>query len=476
MLFIESKLSAQSVDGATRLHLLEKLQEKGLVPLIQSARHAAYEQALGGRERIAEMERAVAARAETEATALYVRGDIFCFEEHVLFLIFGNKEDDLAGMRAGIVYESEAVEPLRQLEGFCQNIYGALEAARRSSGREEFAGQELAEWRREEPELHAGQTRFLTRYARDESSTDEAKPQATERALEALENQDARRFLRRVIEAQADGRTSELLAGQQDDDGAAAGIINKLSEAGLLQREVSVSCRQVGRSLFRLPSPDTLAVVTASNAICSECGAAIADEKVEELIAPTERANALLSDGTWLAAQLRATLQGLGIQDSQIASGNASADGEVHLMANISREPFLFIARDGDLTVARTHRALDELIETESRHLVVIATGKIQEEARVRLREHARRRAREGSEIEIILIEGMDAAGAELQHAFERASQRLLADELCTLDGTLGLSLGHLVATRFRLTHRNVALTDLAASAVGALAGSLQEI
>ncbi len=475
MLFIESKLSAQSVDGATRLLLLEKLQEKGLTPLIQSARHAAYEQALGGRERIAEMERAVAARAETEAASLYVRGDIFCFDEHVLFLIFGNKEDDLAGMRAGIVYETETVEPLRQLEGFCQNIYGALEAARRSSGREEFAGQELAEWRREEPELHAGQTRFLTRHARDESSTDEAKSQTAERALKALENQDARRFLRRVIEAQADGRTSELLAGQ-DDDGATAGIINKLSEAGLLQREVSVSCRQVGRSLFRLPSPDTLAVITASNAICSECGAAIADEKVEELIAPTERANALLSDGTWLAAQLRATLEGLGIQDSQIASSQSSADGEVHLMANISREPFLFIARDGDLTVAQTHRALDELIETESRHLVVIATGKIQEEARVRLREHARRRTREGSEIEIILIEGMEAAAAELQHAFERASQRLLADELCTLDGTLGLSLGHLVATRFRLTQRNVALTDLAASAVGALAGSLQEI
>lgn len=477
MLFIESKLSAQSVDGATRLLLLEKLQEKGHRPLIQTARHAAYELALGGRERVSEMERVVAARAETEEDSLYVRGDLFCSDDHVLFLIFGSKDDDLAGMRAGIVYDKQTVEPLRQLEGFCRNIYGALDAVRRGTGREEFAaGQEPAVWHREEPETSAGLSRFQQRHARDEGSTDEARPQAAERAVEILENPDNRRFLRRVIEAQADGSISELLAGQEDDGGATAAMITRLAGAGLLQREVAVSCRQVGRSLFRLPSPDTLAVITGSNAVCSECGAAISDEKVEELIAPTQKAQTLLSDSTWLTAQLRAALSGLGVPDTEITGGQSVSDGEVHLMANVCREPFLFILRDSDLTVARTHRALDELIETESRHLVVITTGKIQEEARVRLREHARRRARQGSEIEIILIEGMDAAAPELQHAFERVSQRMLADELCALDTGLGLSLGYLVATRFRLAQKNVALTDLAASAVGALAGSLQEI
>ncbi len=475
MLLIESRLSAQSVDGATRLLLLEKLQEQGLIPLIRSARASAYELALGGPERVAEMERAVAARTESVDAALYVRGDLFCFEDHVLFLMFGNQEDDLAGMRAGVIYDALTAEPLQQLESFCQNIYRALESARRGVGREDFTGQELAGWRREESQLPSGQERFISRHAPGNGAADEAKPPATERALEALENPDARRFLRRVIEAQADGRVAELLA-QKEGDGSTAALINGLADAGLLQREVSVSCRQIGRSLFRLPSPDTLAVITGSNAVCSECGAAIADEKIEEVIAPTERAARLLSDGTWLSSQLRATLGSLGIADSQIAGGQSAADGEVHLMTNVCREPFLFILRDSDLTVAQTPRALDALIETESTHLVVITTGRIQEEARVRLREHARRRAREGSEIEIILIEGMDAAAIELQHAFERASHRLLAAELCALDGSFGLSIGYLVATRFRLAHRNAALTDLAASAVGALAGSLQEI
>jgi hypothetical protein len=103
-------------------------------------------------------------------------------------------------------------------------------------------------------------------------------------------------------------------------------------------------------------------------------------------------------------------------------------------------------------------------------------TGRIQEDARVRLREHARRRARGGDEVEVVLIEGMDAASGELQHAFERASQRALAAELCELDSSLGFSAGYMVATRFRLMHRSDALKDLAESAVGALAGSLREI
>jgi hypothetical protein len=70
----------------------------------------------------------------------------------------------------------------------------------------------------------------------------------------------------------------------------------------------------------------------------------------------------------------------------------------------------------------------------------------------------------------------MDAAPGELQHAFERATQRALAAELCELDASLGFSAGYMVATRFRLMQREDALKDLTEEGVGALAGSLREI
>jgi hypothetical protein len=145
------------------------------------------------------------------------------------------------------------------------------------------------------------------------------------------------------------------------------------------------------------------------------------------------------------------------------------------MMANVCHELFLFALRDGELTSAFARRALDRQLETGAAHLVAITTGKIHEEGRVRLRDGVRRRAQEGSGFELISVEGMERAVAELQHAFDRVSQKQLTNELYELDSNLGLSAGYLIATRFRLRQKGSALKELAASAVGALAGSLRE-
>ena len=46
---------------------------------------------------------------------------------------------------------------------------------------------------------------------------------------------------------------------------------------------------------------------------------------------------------------------------------------------------------------------------------------------------------------------------------------------MSALDASLGLSVGFIIASRFRLMQKTGALKDLAESAVGALAGSLRE-
>jgi hypothetical protein len=289
-----------------------------------------------------------------------------------------------------------------------------------------------------------------------------------------LEDAKARRFLHRIREAHPDGRIGDLLG---ESGATAESLVNRLAGAGLLRREILISCRKVGRALFSLPSPEALSVITASSAVCSECGASLADEKVEDLVKPTETANTLLADGSWLTSRVLAVLRELGIAEKEIAVGPVSSEGEAHLLVNVCSEPFLFMLRDGDLTIAHTRRALDKLIETGASHLVMIATGDVQDEVRVRLREQARRRARSGSDVEMILIEGVDSVAEELQQAFERVSQGAVVQELCELDTSLGFSTGYMIATRFRLLRSKPgALKDLAESAVGALAGSLREI
>lgn len=473
MLFIESKSSKRSARAAQRLALLERLQEKGLIPLIRSTRMSCYEQALLGPDRVAEMERAMAFWTETEDDRAYIRGDVFCFEDFVLFLIFGSEDDEAAGMRAGIVYGAEMLEPMKKLDAFCRNVSEALNAGRLESDSSNTGISEDTEWQQREPRSLATQGRMAFAQESAAPATERKTETGNARAVELLEDVEARRLLRRIRESQAEGRISEFLANMENE-AATVSLINSMADAGLLRREVQVSCRKNGRSLFRLPSPDALNVITASNATCSECGSGIADEKIEDLVKPTETAAQLLEDGSWLASRIYTSLRELGVTEQQITRGATSEEGESHIMVSVCNEPFLLFLRDGDVSTAQARHALARQLETEAAHLVVVASGKIQEEARVRLREHARRRARGGSHVEVILIEGLDASD-ELRQAFERASQNALAGELSQLDTSLGLSVGLIVATRFRLMRHEGALKDLAESAVDALAGSLRE-
>jgi hypothetical protein len=468
MLFIESKVCGQSLDGATRLSVLRGLDEKGLTPLIRTTRLACYEQALLGEERVLLMERDLAAWTESEEGTPYVRGDVFCFEDYVLFLIFGNEL-----LRAGIIHEAETTEPLKKLEAFCRNVTEAVEALRPSGtavGEDEGDDEdEPLEWKpRAARPFAEGEALAHFRIASEGGAPrvhQEMKGEQS-RALELLEDAGARRFLHRLRDTHPGGRVAELLTGDETELESES-LINKLSGAGLLRREMLVSCRKVGRPLFRLPSPEALNVITESNAICSECGASIADEKVEDFIKPTDAVADLLEDGSWLVKRTYAALRELGLSEKQIAVEQDESEGEGHMLAQVCNENFLFVLRDGDLTLAHARRAFDKLLETGGAHLFLVTTGEVQDEARVRLRDHARRRARSGSEVEVILVEGLDTLAASILEAFERVSYRAVADELCELDTSLGLSVGHLIKTRFQLLNpRPGALKDLAESTV----------
>jgi hypothetical protein len=207
------------------------------------------------------------------------------------------------------------------------------------------------------------------------------------------------------------------------------------------------------------------------------CGSAVADERAEELVTPTPLAASLLKDGAWLLSSLRTILASLGVPEGQTAPRTAQVEGEAQLVAHVSGEPFLFVLRDGDLTGADARRAIENESEAQAKRMVLVAAGKVHDEARARLREHARRRARAGSETEVVFVEGLDTAADELRPLVERVALDALTRELYELDADAGFDVGYALAARFRLAQqrRDGALQDLAASAAGALASSLRE-
>jgi hypothetical protein len=450
MLFLASKVLGQSVAEQARLLILEKLQEKGLIPLIRSTRFGCYRQALSGLSVESEMERVISTLVEQEDQNAYCKGDLFCFDDYMLYLVFedGEQRTQEGGLRTGIIYESQTTEPLRKLDAFCSEVSSLLaEMAVRETGLTIVNGsQNLDVWRDGQTERRRGFELFIAQQDLDSLYTVARKETAVERvrAAELLEETQVRRFLHRAA--------TKLLANATAETSRVS--INKLLEAGLLRREVLISCRQMGHILLTLPAPDALAVVTVSNARCNGCGSLIADEKVEEVVAPTALASALLEDGSWLINRLYSTLRELGIALSEIAIAPPSDNGEAHMMAHVCGESFLLVLRDGDLTPVFARHATRAVVETEATHLMVVATGTIYEEGRLWLLNYARRRARSGGDFELHIVEDVSAAQAELQHAFEQVSQRALAEQLSELDDSLGISLTRVIATRFELLRK----------------------
>lgn len=457
MLFLANRILELELVKEERLGLLDKLQERGFVPVIRSTRLRCYEQMLSGHDNIREMEQAIAAHLNSEDNTSYVSGDLFCFEDYVLFLLFEELEPGLSGMRAGIVYERQTKEPLRRLESFCRDLSLCLAGAKEVEVAEaaEDGAEQLTKWRPERAFTSQGFMRFVAKQDVDSLSTIVCKENAVERvrAAELLNDDSTRLFLRRAREAYSEGFPVNL--STEETVTPSAPTMNKLAEVGLLRREVLISCRKSGHTLFTLPSADALAVITISDARCSECGAAIADEKIEEVVAPTPLSSLLLEDGAWMVNRLHTIIRQFGIPESEIVIEPPSGDGEARLLVSVCGVPFLIVMRDGDLTPAFARRAVNKKIETEAIHLVVVVTGAIHKESRLNLLSFAKRLTRGGNDFELIIAGGMNTVTGELRAAFERASRRALTEQLCALNDSFGLDVAHFIATRFQLLHNS---------------------
>src|SRR5215203_6684796 len=107
MLFLESKSLRHEVEADRRTGLLRELQERNMTPLIRSHRLRCFEDVLLGVGSVEDMEKALAASTESTLAEPFVLGELFCFNDYILFLIF---EDDV---RVGIVFEPRTAEPFR---------------------------------------------------------------------------------------------------------------------------------------------------------------------------------------------------------------------------------------------------------------------------------------------------------------------------------------------------------------------------
>ena len=454
MLFIQSSELALRLTEPERLRLLDALAPRGFDPLIRSARRRLFQLLTQGVDgppegAAAELERECAAEREAKGGAAYTPGDLFCVGDCVLFLVFGAGAEE--GVRAGVVYGAAAAAPVAKLDRFCRVVCEAL-GGLRAGGRGAADGTpaEPQQWRARSGRPSQGLARFIAVQPADYVRAAAVRRGARDltRASELMEHDSVRSFLRRVQEMRREGFSPRRLLKEAGALGDVS--VERMLEAGLLEREVRVSCRESGHALFDLPSPDSLAAITISKAKCSQCAAPVADEVIEETLSPTRLAVSLLEDGGWLNSRVYQLIRSLGIPESEIASGPPSPHGESCLAVEICGDSFLFVARDGELTPAVSRRVAGLVEETEATHLVVVTTAPAEGEGRLRLYEFAWRRARAGRDLGMTIIEGLDGARPQIERAFSGAAQRELTRNLFPLDAALGYSASNFVLSWFK--------------------------
>lgn len=490
MLFVQSNSLALSLTGGERLRLLDALAERGLAPLIRSARRRFF-LSLAGRAVGASEDSASAIERECASQGVgggesYAPGDLFCDGDCVFALVFGRGAEE-GTLTASVVYDLDTAEPLARLGRFCEDVRATLGASQPAGGTSRHEGRAplgeggesqrkggesrgevdsprgegslsaalspggLPAWQARGRGLPQGLARFMAIQPADFVRAGAALRRGRElsRASEMMEERAVREFLRRVQELRREGYTPRRLLAEAGALGGAASI-ERMLEAGLLERELRVSCRQSGHALFDLPSPDSLAAVTVSRARCSQCAAPVADEVVEETFTPSRLAVALLSDGAWLANRVYRIVRSLGVPESDIATGPPTRHGESYLAADVCGNSFIIVTRDGDLTPAFSRRVAEIVEETEATHVVAVVTGAAEDEGRLRLYEFAWRRARSGRDLSATVVEGLEGARAEIGRAFETAARRELARALYALDAALGFGAADFVLDWFR--------------------------
>lgn len=469
MLFIQSNSLALTPDEGERLRLLDALAEKGLKPLLRSTRRRLFRTLAGSpgeatEVAAAELERVCAEHAGAQGKGAYTPGELFNGGDCLLALVFGADGGETA---ASVVYDLQTAEPLARLERFCRDVHEALSAVHdetaSSSEPESESHSLLPLWRRRARGAGQGLARFTASqpeaFVRAAAALRGGRELA--RASEMLEERAVRDFLKRIEELRREGYTPRRMLSEAGSHGNVS--VERLLEAGLLERELRVSCRKHGHALFDLPSPDSLAAITISRAKCSLCAAPVADEVVEETFSPSRLAVALLADGGWLANRVYRIVRSLGVPESDISTGPPTPHGESYLAAEVCGSSFIVVSRDGDLTPAFARRAAEIVEETEATHLVAVVTGSSEDEGRMRLYEFAWRRARGGRDLDTTIVEGLDTARAQFEGAFSRAVRRELSRALFPLDAALGFTAAGFVLEWFRAAKSRAAAHALPA-------------
>jgi hypothetical protein len=173
-----------------------------------------------------------------------------------------------------------------------------------------------------------------------------------------------------------------LVKAFQKQFGSTEQDLSMLQTAGLVQKEHVVICKRTSGLVNRVPSRELLERLDEQGVRCGSCGRSLTDERLDELIAPTELGKQLLDHGRWMAALLIEELDRLGIPRDKVLLEFRESSEEVDAFIDIDGSLVMIELKDKEFSMGHAYPLSGRIAMYHPKHVLIVSRDKVAPDVR----------------------------------------------------------------------------------------------
>jgi len=247
---------------------------------------------------------------------------------------------------------------------------------------------------------------------------------------------------------------------------AVAGRLGELRSLGLIQSEYVIVCSRTGNAVLRTDDPNKLSKMAPDWMKCA-CGRALNEERVDQVIMPTERSAELNDKSKWMTTLALTALPRIGIsRDSVIVEGTPSS---TDIVLDLSGDLVLVVLKDREFNLSDAYSFNAKVSRIKASEGVIVANEGMSSDAKKLVQEElGPQRARVSDPFRVTYIEGLQNLEHELGRVVERRRRQYFLRAIGDLATIQGLNIGQLALAKVEAGGRSAKDAMIAAEAVAA--------
>lgn len=342
----------------------------------------------------------------------------------------GTGEERFPEIELGIITSRPAGSSDR-LRGFAEAVEGAIRDATPASQAVDFS------WKDNQPgtprlERIQATNRTVPRFAHPRISFVELD------GARALQN-DAQRQIVQDLSRAVFARDRDLLFVAKNNHEALRESLIRLREAGLINSEYLVECRQTGRPLMRAKARQQLDGPELQDLMCPDCSSRFSAENLLAIYSVSDFARQMAGQNHWLKIWITDFLGKFGVPASSVLWNLSETAAGATIFAEFLGQLWMLALIDGELTTSHAYAVNYEKVRQGADKAILISTRTVSSDAKRLLDEIARESSQPAGST--IRIEGLEQAEQILTREIANATYAYAHERLLPIEELSGYNL-----------------------------------